>query len=564
MASLTIDSVDPFSPYIQRISSPRSLQALQHLGLELKDLTYTPITEFLRLGLAKELAEQRYLHNEDRRAKYIADVKDKRREIIRNASGSPVRKDTENKAKTDPLRQMELKERRLLEKLHKHRERQLNQTIAAEHRQMELIKDLEDRKKREISKEKQRLERLRHKQRSVHMQKIALETLVPKRTPSKSPVLETKTEDAFDIKLKELQTKLEKRAVERKGLEEWSYLSERVEGRRRKATETEESLWGLSEHSVDLEERFRRHEAHMKHLRALRAQQLNDQLSQAAFKAERLKALQQEKQTQLETLRSGLAAREHSAEQRYLNYMKLKEEHYSELARKEAAKLEQSQYRRRLKHETVQARAESVLLDMQETEVKIAKRLENQAKERAIRREIQEEQRLDRYQQAQRLRKMEEYKRELTLTQLQAEQRRIADIQAAKRREKQLKQRLRKEIELEKKEIGEKFDLALTSKQTMRPLSLSPVRQPEASPPPVLESSLHRTTSSVSSGSKLEEVKKRHDRELMEQLRLEHERERERAEALAKVSDEQEALEMEARFQQERTLANQRIVALSE
>ena len=133
MDSLNIETVDPFSPHIARLTSPRTLQAIQQLGLEGKDLVYIPKSEFLRQGLGKDLAEQRFSHHEARRAKYIAEVKAVRLEIARNTGESPKRKEAETRGKAaSPVREMEERERKLLSKLQKHKEKQLDLALLSE------------------------------------------------------------------------------------------------------------------------------------------------------------------------------------------------------------------------------------------------------------------------------------------------------------------------------------------------------------------------------------------------------------------------------------------------
>lgn len=577
----SIESADPFSPSIARISSPRTLQAIQMLGLQVKDLVHVPKSEFVRQGLGQDLAEQRYKHREDRRAKYIAEVKSARLRIITDSGESPTRKEANMRGKTvSPVRDMEQRERKLLEKLQKHKEKQLDMALVSEARQLQLLQDLEEAKQREAVREKQRLERLQQKQRVLNAQKITFETAISKRISSKEPLLVDSKEDSFDVKLRELQGKLEKRALERQKVKEevidssGAWVDESL-AKRMKVLETEESWIAMqSEHSLEVDEKMRRHEEHMRKLREQRAKQQSERLSRQALKAERLQCLERDKARQLELIREQIALRDLSAEQRYISQSRLKEEHLNSLAQHEANKQEQSMQRRRAKREEEQAKLEIFMAERREIEGKIAKKRENFEKEWAVRREIHEELRNDRYKEAQRLQRMEEYQRGLTLAQLQAEERHIAAIQAAKAQEQQLKQQLRKEIELEKKQFGDQFDRVLASHSKMRldrtftrPISLSPSRNQAASRTPIAApepTSLNHSVSDVSGEGNLEEVREKHDRELMEQLRLENERERERAEELTQARSEQETQEMEARFRQERAAANQRIVALSE
>ena len=580
MDSLNIETVDPFSPHIARLTSPRTLQAIQQLGLEGKDLVYIPKSEFLRQGLGKDLAEQRFSHHEARRAKYIAEVKAVRLEIARNTGESPKRKEAETRGKAaSPVREMEERERKLLSKLQKHKEKQLDLALLSEARQLELLHDLEEAKQREASREKRRLEGLQRKQRTIRLQKLTFETAISKRSSSKEPLVVGFKEDSFDLKLKELQVKLEKRSLERQKAKEEVLNSsggERVDdglAKRMKVLETEESWIAMqSEHSLEVEEKLRRHEENLRELKEKRSKQHSERLAQAALKAERLKSLERDKARQLESTRQQLALREHSAEQRYLSHFRLKEEHFTSLAQKEALKQERNLYRRMAKREEEQGKAEVLIAGMRENELKFTKKRENMAKEWAIRREIQAEQRSDRYKQAQRLKKVEEYQRGRILAQLQAEERQIAALQAAKGREQRLKQQLRKEMEWEKNLFGQQFDRLLAShsrekllRSFQRPLSLSPTRNQVASLTPIAApepSSLNHSLSEVS--GQLEEIRTKHDKELMEQLRLENERERERSEELARTKSEAETQELESRFRQERALANMRIVALSE
>lgn len=578
MDSLNIETVDPFSPSIARLNSPRTLQAIQQLGLEGRDLVYIPKEEFLRQGLGKDLAEQRYLHQEDRRARFIAEVKAVRLEIMTRGPSSK-RKEAEKRGKAaSPVRDMEERERKLLSKLQKHKEKQLDLALASEARQLELLHSLEEAKQREANREKQRLEGLQRKQQSFRLQKLTLDTVLSKRSAGREPLVVGVKEDSFDLKLKELQAKLEKRALERQKAKEEvlnSSAGERVDesiAKRLKVLETEESWVAMqSEHSLEVEEKLRRHEEHLAELREIRAKQHNERLFRAALKAERVKSIERSKAQQLEATRQQLALREHSAEQHYLTHFRLKEQHFTSLAQKEALKHERNLYRRMAKREEEQGKAAVLVADMRENELKLAKKREIQAKEWAIRREIQAEQRSDRYKQAQRLRRAEEYQRSLVSAQLQAEERQVAALQAARDREQRLKQLLRKEMEWEKTRIEQQFDQVWThSKDRLlrsfqRPVSLSPTRNQAASLTPIAAPEPSSLNPSLSGASlQLEEMRSKHDRELMEQLRLENERERQRTEELARAQSEAETQELESRFRLEREEANLRIVALSE
>lgn len=549
------------------------------LGLQIKDLVYVPKSDFVRQGLGQDLAEQRFKHREDRRAKYIAEVKSARLRIITESAESPTLKETDIRGKSvSPVRDMEQRERKLLAKLQKHKEKQLDLALNSEARQLQLLQDLEEAKEREAIREKQRLERLQQKQRVLNAQKITFETAISKRISSKEPLIDPK-EDSFDVKLKELQGKLAKRALERQKVKEevmnssGNWVDESL-AKRMKVLETEESWIAMqSEHSLEIDEKMRRHEEHMRNLQAQRAKQHNERISRQMLKADRLQSLEREKTREIETIRQQIALRDLSAEQRYISQSRLKEEHINSFALQEACKQQLNLQRRMVKRLEEQKKVEICIAERREYEEKLGKKREVMEKEWKLRREIQEEKRSDRYKEAKRLQMVEEYQRGLKLAQIQAEERHIAAIQAAKAQEQQLKQQLRKEIELEKKEFGDQLDKVMVShsrirlnRSFQRPISLSPSRNqaisrtPVGAPEPM---SLNRSVSDVSEGN-LEEVREKHDRELMEQLRLENERERARAQELSQARNEQEAQDMEARFRLERAAANQRIVALSE
>ena len=488
---LSLDSVDPCSPELLQVSSPRSLEAVQKRGLTLKDLAYVPRADFHKQGQSPEVTEAVYRRHEDTRLRRLQEVTEERLRLV--ASHPPTSRSLSNVPRTNfeaALDSMRVKERNRLHKLELKKTKELIQIAVGG------SPDLRSGEKNIGSRSAQptppqvrttpKPPRLSKKATDVPSSDHKPASTTHKRGTSLSPtsVYETANTTLGDMRRKlEARARLIAESKAKKGSEAQRRSESPETALHTKSSNTQSQ--GCSE--VDLETREKRRKEQMAAIEAQRHSRRKEKERTWQARVKRLHQLESEEEHRANSERQRLAAVQLQALQRFHQAQLAKESQITDIASKESEKNAQS----RLRRERLQ-QLDSLRASQDYEEYTVAERKSEELRLSRIQSiqqhgEINDHHRGMRYAEAQRLKRMEEYHRMKILEKINEENEFSKRLQSAKAQELQLKQRLRKQLENEKRVMAERFERLTLVKgpqllhtlRASRPISMSPSLLPK-------------------------------------------------------------------------------------
>ena len=214
-----------------RITSPRSIEAIESLGVNKKDLYQISFQKFKSQNsdvqeLPKELQKFRYDSLENFRNKTINEVKEKRQNIIEeeennngNNKYNDNEKDNKNKVKLDPKMAKLLEEQKAtIQKIKNKQKYDIEQIIVAQLQKEIDLKKAADKEREKKEREKEAAIALKKKRLIEQQEKEEKERRIQeginKRIREQEELIKLKEEQEIN-KLKELK-KLEKKKIKRK------------------------------------------------------------------------------------------------------------------------------------------------------------------------------------------------------------------------------------------------------------------------------------------------------------------------------------------------------------
>ncbi|XP_024539517.1 uncharacterized protein LOC112349396 isoform X1 [Selaginella moellendorffii] len=82
---VNLDDLLEVTDHTVRLSSPRSLQACLHLGIDPSEVVYRPMDTFAERGMRREFQQIKYDHHETQRREKLQRLKEERERLIRKS-----------------------------------------------------------------------------------------------------------------------------------------------------------------------------------------------------------------------------------------------------------------------------------------------------------------------------------------------------------------------------------------------------------------------------------------------------------------------------------------------
>lgn len=439
---VSLDSVDLYSPSLRTVRSPRSLQAVQSLGLQLQDLQYVPLSAFGRAKLSPELAEAEFKLHEDLRLRRVQAAIEARKKLLA-AEESPNKAPSRSVDATrdeNPLKTMQIREERQILRLEQRKKQALLQSLV-------------------LPKPRQWTSTSPALRKAVRRPVALSERPSPVLQTSAASVAEMTAEVEEEPSLLEtLKAKLQARAS--------SIAASKVP---RPTLPTHSSTPTHSTHTPTaslsrLEQRAQRHTEAIASL-ATRLEQRRQQ-KETAWQAKRrlLQHLEAAQALATQQQRETLLSQHQQTLSRLQSLENEREAEISLRMERENAKIRRS---KRRKSHLDQLNAQRASADLQEYLLAERKAVEirlNRAENLRKTGELREYYRELRRSEAERVQKVANYRRKQTLERITEEEERISRLKRNKNLELLRKQQLRKQFEAQKQLISERFERLETLK----------------------------------------------------------------------------------------------------
>lgn len=659
---ISLDNYDPSRKKPPYLTSPRSLEACRRQGIDPAELLVKTKHEFTIeecKGLDKVAADLKYDHFLERRQLKFDLVRTERQKVIELEgqglwSSSKSKGPLDFKVSVDSNLSSALidREKKELERIQRRQQQEIQQIVEhevnietirerndektakakmkeAKHQtalrdkrtQQEIKKRQDEERKRRQVKEDTLLQRKLAKEQYERQQKKKEEDELrdklrrkeakerDRQAAKKREEFQKNTEDLLtqqQLKTEERLRELDEKEAKRKRKLEQQHQLKKALAARTQAQKTVKLEAAKRNLNSMLEEQRRGAELRQKkleekrlHIEEERKKAVEDARRRAEKKAHEIQRVIQANQTEEEERLLRLNEAKERLEERQAQLAEAKEKEMKDKAAKAIRKQQKIDAIREANVSIVNQRIEKVIDKQREKEEAVKKLKNSQRKMLVIKKTAEELKRQDRFEEVKRMARQQDYQREVVMDRIQEQYSRVQLISKEKQSILEQRKQLRKDVEIKKKQLMEKFERLKKQKggianseelaiilnevrvpQTMKDSSLatpSP-KLKNYSPEPSTSRSLNpekrgpskspnllltdRSTKSARSG--LEETKRKLFQEMTDLLDLEKSREKKREAQLAAEPDLVQKDLLEKQFGLERALASQRILRLSE
>ena len=438
---VSLDAVDIRSSQLRSVRSPRSLEALRRLGLELQDLVYVSLDQFLGDGKRSEAREEMYRLHEDLRVRRLTAALAERSKLL-NSSTPPSHSSPQS---SSSLTHMQLHEQRRLRRLEHHKAQELLRSLvlpSACRHSTPVNPTIHPKSERPTP--------------VFRRQKVAKRPLIEKKialNPGNDQEKEGKNRENSDL-LASLKAKLEARAL---AITQSKTTKPTLATHSSTPTHLRTSRTP-SERNYSLEIKERKRNSALKAISSRFEQKKQEKELFWTLKMKYIREMEVSEQKKTEKERKKLISQQKKAVLRLEEIEKEREKSINLRISQEKVKFERSKLKKSLlEHENAnwaEKEVEKYSILEQKSEENRLEKVENLRKTS----EIREFQRNLRRSEALRLRKIEDYRRKEIEEKLTEENEHIKRLKDLKNRELLQKQRIKKQFEVQKQQISDRLE----------------------------------------------------------------------------------------------------------